>query len=51
MNPATYCAVTSCSEKDWEVFGSIALLAILIVVVFGIISVLTEKYGKDDKMK
>ena len=51
MNPVTYCAVTSCSDKDWEVFGAIALITLACLFVVGGIVWLTEKFGKDDDMK
>ena len=51
MNPISYCAVTSCSDKDWEIFGAIALITIVaLFVVCGIVW-LTEKFGKDKDTK
>ena len=51
MNPITYCAVTSCSDKDWEVFGAITLITLVGLFAVGGIVWLTEKFGKDDTMK
>lgn len=51
MNPITYCAVTSCSEKDWEVFGAIALITLIGLFVVGVVVWLTDKFGKDSDMK
>lgn len=51
MNPIAYCTAFSCSDKDWEVFGAIALITLLGLFVVGGIVWITEKFGKDDNMK
>ena len=51
MNPLTYCAFASCSDKDWEVFGVMALIAIGFAIVIGVIANFGEKQRKDKDMK
>ena len=51
MNPISYCAIASCSDKDWEVFGAIALIMIVGLFAVGAVVWLTEKFGKDRDMK
>lgn len=51
MNPIAYCTAFSCSDKDWEVFGAIALIAVVGLIAVGGILWLTDKFGKDDTMK
>ena len=46
MNPISYCAVTSCSDKDWEIFGAIALITIVALFVIFVIVWLIEKIWK-----
>ena len=51
MNPISYCAMASCSDKDWEVFGTIALITIVGLFVVCVIVWFTDKFGKDKDMK
>lgn len=36
MNPIAYCAIASCSDKDWEVF-SVMLVVLIALAVGGVI--------------
>jgi len=55
MNPIAYCAVASCSGKDWEIFS--LLFAILALVGFGVFflsaleSFIRKHRNKEDDMK
>lgn len=51
MNPVVYCAVASCSDKDWEVFGVILAIILIFGGVIGGISYLIETFRKDKNMK
>lgn len=51
MNPIAYCAIASCSNKDWEVFGAIILAIFSLVTIGGIIEWFTSKHEKDKDMK
>ena len=52
MNPTAYCfMVTSCSEKDWEVFGAISLIVVVGLAIFAGVDYLITKFGKDKDMK
>jgi hypothetical protein len=51
MNPIAYCAMASCSDEDWAVFGSIALIIIIGFVAINVILYLVDKFGKEKNMK
>ncbi len=55
MNPVAYCAISSCSDKDWEVFS--VILVVLILLGFGVLVLTTvetfirNNLDKEDDMK
>jgi disulfide bond formation protein DsbB len=55
MNPIAYCAVASCSDKDWEIFS--LLLVVIVLVGFGVFllsaleSFIRKHRNKEDDMK
>lgn len=55
MNPIAYCAVASCSDKDWEIFS--LLLVIIVLVGFGVFflsaleSFIRKHRNKEEDMK
>ena len=51
MNPIAYCAVASCSDKDWEVFGAFALITIGGLILVAGLTWLIEKFRKEKNMK
>lgn len=55
MNPIAYCAMVSCSDKDWEVFSVILVVAVLlglgVVLLSSIENFVRRHRDKEKNMK
>lgn len=51
MNPIAYCALASCSDQDWFVFGVILLIIIGCSLLVGGLTFLFDKFVKEKNMK